>query len=382
MSNKRVLIAEISGKRAGDSTARPTEMFEFDFDKVIISNNSEGYVTDWPIIDVPSDYQEWYKAHIKTNDKAFYAPMNRSYAIKYAREKGYDYLIQLDDNILSFGIRYMQKSGGLYATVKDTPHLDEVHNDILRYLITVLECTNAGIVGMPLYGSSVPSNDWLNERYVYSAFALNLAIIPDIYHGDFEDDIEFRLKLKEMRIPSIQVAPFRYNKTSQNSNNDLTGNRAAYQEEGLRRGETMSRIHGDIYSRGWSDRGSGTARQEGKKEFRHKLKPFKVGVRVRDYQRLYDEMMAILDKYATLKKDTLEVKINEAKTFYRVIITEESRRYSILSELMQITIDTDSEFVVPKTGVDYVIKHSGAKSEALERALFELMEKGGFEIDG
>ena len=46
MSNKRVLIAEISGKRAGDSTARPTEMFEFDFDKVIISNNSEGYVTD------------------------------------------------------------------------------------------------------------------------------------------------------------------------------------------------------------------------------------------------------------------------------------------------------------------------------------------------
>ena len=64
MKNK-ILIAEISGKRPGDKFNRPTEKFKFDFDKVIISNNSEGYETTWPIVNVPKEYEEWYYLNIR-----------------------------------------------------------------------------------------------------------------------------------------------------------------------------------------------------------------------------------------------------------------------------------------------------------------------------
>lgn len=42
-----ILVAEISGKRPGDADSRPTEKLDIRFDKVIISNNSDGYKTDW-----------------------------------------------------------------------------------------------------------------------------------------------------------------------------------------------------------------------------------------------------------------------------------------------------------------------------------------------
>ena len=80
----RILIAEISGKRPGNKKQRPTEKLETQHDMVIISNNSEGYETELPIINVPDDYREWYCANIKNSDNAWYAPMNRSYAIKWA----------------------------------------------------------------------------------------------------------------------------------------------------------------------------------------------------------------------------------------------------------------------------------------------------------
>lgn len=300
----KVLIAEISGKRPGTVKDRPTEKFHFDWDKVIISNNSDGYKTDWPIIDVPEAYQEWYKQHAKMSDSAYYAPMNRSYAIKYAREHGYQYLVQLDDNIVSFNIRY--KIGDCsYTTLVSTPHIEELPQDMFRYFVEVLDHTNAGIVGMALAGASLPGTDFLRERYVYSAFMLKLDSIPNYYQGDFEDDIEFRLKLKQMQVPSVMVCPFQYIKTAQGDNKDLTGNRMAYKDAGLKRGEHMSKLYGDIYSRGWSSRGSGVKRREGVKKFRHKVKPFKVGVRVSNFDLLKSDMSKILTKYATKRPDEI-----------------------------------------------------------------------------
>lgn len=76
----KVLIAEISGKRPGGTSKRHTETFKFDYDRVIISNNSEGYETDWNIVNVPDGYQSWYKDNVATSDIAYFAPMNRSYA--------------------------------------------------------------------------------------------------------------------------------------------------------------------------------------------------------------------------------------------------------------------------------------------------------------
>lgn len=60
MNNNEILVVEISGKRPGGVKQRPTEKFSIGYDKVIISNNSEGYKTDWEIVNVPDDYREWY----------------------------------------------------------------------------------------------------------------------------------------------------------------------------------------------------------------------------------------------------------------------------------------------------------------------------------
>ena len=304
-----VLIAEISGKRPGTSKDRPTEKFPFEWDKVIISNNSDNYETDWSIVNVPEDYQSWYKKHAKMSDSAYYAPMNRSYAIKYARDHGYKYLVQLDDNIVQFNIRYAVDDRS-YTTLASTENKERLPQDMFRYFKNVLENTNAGIVGMTLAGASLPGSDFLRERYVYSAFMLKLDVIPDYYQGDFEDDIEFRLKLKQMQIPSIQVCPFQYVKTSQGDNKDLTGNRMAYKDAGLERGKDMSQLYGDIYSRGWSSRGSGTNRKSGVKKFRHKIEPFKVGVRVSNLDGLKQGMLDILGKYATKREDRISYSEN------------------------------------------------------------------------
>lgn len=313
---KDTLITEISGKRPGDATKRPTEKFDYDFDKVIISNNSDGYETDWQVINVPEDYQKWYKQTAKMSDIAYYAPMNRSYAIKFAREHGYKYLIQLDDNINNFAIGY-RIGDRKYTTLKSTPNVDQMQNDMFNYLIKVLEHTNAGIAGMSVAGASVPGKDFLSERYVYSAFALKLDVIPDYYQGDFEDDIEFRLKLKQLNIPSVLVSPFRYRKTSQNQNKDTTGNRQAYVEAGLDRSGHMRKLYGEYYSAGLSSRGSGTNRT-GNVGFRHKLTPFKVGIRCSNFSYLKDEMKKLLEKYATPRSDVVKVSIIDPKVNQKI----------------------------------------------------------------
>lgn len=113
----KVLVVEISGKRPGTSAQRPTEIFKIGYDHLIISNNSDGYETEWPIVMVPEDYAAWYKANVKTSENAWYAPMNRSYAIKYAREHGYDYLVQLDDNIIYLELAYVSDGKDGYCSM-------------------------------------------------------------------------------------------------------------------------------------------------------------------------------------------------------------------------------------------------------------------------
>lgn len=324
MKNK-ILIAEISGKRPGDKFNRPTEKFKFDFDKVIISNNSEGYETTWPIVNVPKEYEEWYKEHCKMSDLAYYAPMNRSYAIKYAREKGYDYLVQLDDNIVTFNIKYLTKlDDGTpveYSTLAKTPNKENLPSDMFRYMASILDNTNAGMVGMSPDSASVPKDDWIRERYVYSAFMLNLKVIPSYFQGDFEDDIEYRLKLRQIKVPCVSIAPFHYSKTAQGDgkNEDSTGNRAAYIKAGLKRGEHMSKLYGDMYEHGYSDRGSGLKRNK-KVKFRHKVKSFKLGVRVSHYDRLKQGMLDIFEKYATVKPDKMEISKEVPKQRWRFVL--------------------------------------------------------------
>lgn len=310
----RILIAEISGKRPGTAKQRPTERLETEHDMVIISNNSEGYVTDLPIINVPDDYREWYCANIKNSDNAWYAPMNRSYAIKWARENGYRYLVQLDDNIEKLEIAYMDKQDDVtlrYRIIGKPGMLD----DYIKMFVTVLGNTNAAMVGCQLSGTSIPEKKFLRERYVYSIFALDLESCPDVFHGDFEDDIEYRLKCAQMGLPVLQIIPLRYSKTGQKHNKDLSGCRAEYLKAGLKRGEHMVKLYGDIYEcRMTHKRAFTTAGVDDEAiNFRHYLKPVKVGVVVFDMEPITRTFREILAKYAEHKPDKSIFKVKKRR---------------------------------------------------------------------
>lgn len=369
LTKPKILIAEISGKRPGDKIKRPTEKFKFDYDKVIISNNSEGYETDWDIVDVPDDFRQYYIENFKMSDSAYFAPMNRSYAIKFAKEHGYDYLIQLDDNIVTFNVKYLVKikddgSQRSYATLASTKNKDQLPNDMFRYMADVLQNTNVGMVEMAPDSASVPQDDWLKERYVYSAFMLDLKRVPAFFQGDFEDDIEYRLKLKQLNVPSVQIVPFHYSKTAQDKHNgteDISGNREAYVKAGLDRGKHMSELYGNVYERGMSTRGSGVKRTD-KAKFRHKIKSFKVGITAKNIDYLKDEILKIFAKYVTKRSNKIEISKTLPKDFIHIELPEEQRD-ELLIELVNLCILTNSIVV---TGTDelwwkpqYVIRLSG-----------------------
>ena len=302
-----VLVVEISGKRPGTKKQRPTEKFHIDYDHLIISNNADGYDSEWDIVMVPDDYVEWYKENVKTSDTAWYPTMNRSYAIKYAREHGYRYCVQLDDNIKRLEISYRIKDEDGILRLYRAVNKPDIMNDYIDMLCCVLENTNAGMAGCGLAGASVPDESYLKERYCYSLFALDLKRCPDIFHGDFEDDIEYRLKLAEMGIPVVQVCPLKYIKSGQVSGKDETGNRAAYTAAGIKRGEHMRKLHGDMYSCGFSG-GTATVTPSKGRFFKHKIKQFKLGVIVKDKDAIDNKMRAVLEKYGEPHKDKTLIK--------------------------------------------------------------------------
>lgn len=312
----KVLICEISGKRPGGVDKRPTEKFKINYDKVIISNNSQGYDTEWDIVNVPEDYKEWYIKNHKNSDNAWYAPMNRSYAIKYAKEKGYKYLIQLDDNINQLQIAYILndykdkniKCKRIYRSGSNIKFRNEIFNDFIDILVNTLETTNAGMAGFSMCSAGMPDSRVFAERYVYSFFGLDLDRCPEIFQGDFEDDIEYRLKLTQMGIPVIQICPLQYSKVGQAGNKDLSGCRAEYLKAGVKRGEHMSKLYGDIYSAGMRNGTNRVGKKRDKENiyFKHKIKPIKLGIIIKDRLKLYGKINEILEKYATEKSNKIK----------------------------------------------------------------------------
>lgn len=316
-----VIICEISGKRAGGLKERPTEKFPTKYPHVIISNDSSGYDTEWEIVNVPEEYRQWYIANVKTSDKAWYAPMNRSYAIKYARDHGYKYCIQLDDNIKALGISYLIEEDdctkrymrNFHEDVIDVPIMD----DMINMLCIALDNTDAGMAGMNLLALQ-PSSDVLCERYVYSFFALKVGICPDVFQGDFEDDIEFKLKMVQMGIPTIQLPFMQYSKIpvgGGKSFKDVTGCRQAYKEVGINRGLHMKKLYGDVYSAGTTDKGISTVSkaEKGLGRFKHKIKPTKVGVKIYNRDAINDAIKSLLTKYAKEPEDKVIQKQKEVK---------------------------------------------------------------------
>lgn len=310
-----VLVVEISGKRPGNVSKRPTERFCISYDHLIISNNSDGYETGWKIVNVPLDYVEWYKTYARIGENSWYAPMNRSYAIKYAKEHGYKYLAQLDDNINFIEVAWwnnIQKAKKVEKRVR-VQSRTEMMNEFIAVLVEVLKNSNAGMAGCNISGVASPDTAFLRERFCYSLFALKLDVVPPLFHGDYEDDMDYRLKLMQMGIPSVQVAPLRYSKVGQGGTKDLSGCRKEYIAAGVKRGHNMRKLYGDIYSCGMRSKSNRITdtKQAGKAAFKHRVKNRKVGVVMQNEDKIKDMVMEIARKYAKQKEDKCIIKVRK-----------------------------------------------------------------------
>lgn len=308
VEGRKILVCEISGKRPGGTDARPTEKLITKFDHVIITNDCVGYDTEWPIVEVPQDYRAWYEKNYRTAiGNAWLAPMNRSYALEYAREHGYRYVVQCDDNINNINIAYYKKNGGKFRSCLlpnskyKSPKNEEMFDDIIELYRTVLEHSNAGVVGANMLGSSMPNDQLFSERYCYSFFMNDVNRCIDPYQGDFEDDIEYRLKLRNRGIPMLCCQFVSYGKKSQGmgkKNQDTTGCRADYIKFGLQRGEHMRMIHGDVYTCGMTKNSHAVGKSKYEiEQFKHRIKPFKVGVVTKNWEEVNEFVKAFIRKH-------------------------------------------------------------------------------------
>lgn len=192
-------------------------------------------------------------------------------------------------------------------------------NDFIDLLVTALESTNAGMAGCQMMGIGDPSHDsgkTLSERFCYSLFALNVDIVPETFQGDFEDDIEYRLKLIQMGIPSVQIPMLRYGKTGKGKTKDLSGCRKAYAEVGVKRGEHMRILYGDVYSCGVRGRANTTAQtvKAGEAYFKHIVSPIKIGILSSKGNEVDQKLLEILKKYACKKEDSVKIKERRVKS--------------------------------------------------------------------
>lgn len=175
---------------------------------------------------------------------------------------------------------------------------------------TVLQNTNAAMVGCQLAGTAIPENTLWREGYCYSFFMLDLKRCPDVFHGDFEDDIEYRLKCAQIGRPVIQLPWMMYSKTGQGKNTDLSGCRAEYAKQGLKRGAHMSMLYGDVYScRMTHKRHTTVAKTENDAlYFKHIIKPVKVGVVIKDAEAIRNEARRLFAKYRKPQPDKVVIK--------------------------------------------------------------------------
>jgi hypothetical protein len=294
------LIVIISGKRPVKQFRTTERRVGVRGKWIIISNNSEGYESDLEIVNVPDDFRGYYKNNHALSEFGMGVCLSRSYAIKYARDKGYKYLIQLDDNCTVFDMKYIQENGTQFEK-----HYTDI-TPVMNLLTDVLRYTNAGMSGLNMMCMRSERSDLiLRERYVYSVMCLDLEKVG-YFFGDVEEDIEMRLQLAQKNIPVAQIVPLRYQKLGQYSSQDTTGNRTDYVKEGQNRGRFMERFYGDVYSREVTDSARNVAthnKAKGQEFFKHKLAQFQVGLKTKDNVKLqeafklaFSEIMSLPDK--------------------------------------------------------------------------------------
>lgn len=113
----------------------------------------------------------------------------------------------------------------------------------------------------------------------------------------------------------MQIAPLRYGKTAQakskGKKEDATGCRQGYIDAGVHRGDHMRILYGNLYTCGMRNRKNAitAARQDDDSLFfKHQLKPFKVGVRVKHMDEIKRTFHEILRKNYRQEEDKYVIK--------------------------------------------------------------------------
>lgn len=163
-----IQVCEISGKRPERKQRTSETIFADTPDhKVIVSNAPDNYDADWEVIPVPDDFRAEYMQSMALDERACGAPMGRSYALKYCRDHGIRYCVQIDDNIRTLSVTYEKAvaPGVVHRVACNKPP----SRAFVELAVSALENTNAGLAGFHLQAVG-PEATILRPRFVYSLF--------------------------------------------------------------------------------------------------------------------------------------------------------------------------------------------------------------------
>jgi hypothetical protein len=310
MPEPRVLVAIITGGRPALED-RPTRQYVEtlreagypDVEWVLREDHATAYERDdLPMNVYPVDWASGYaKAHWRhptaewEHGGFFGAFPGREWAMRTAEERGYDAVLQMDDNVETIGL--------LNSTQPAYREPTAPAGEVLRILIDFCLSTNAYMLGAQL-NSVLPTGivQPLRPGYPYSVFVERTGPGRMPYHGPFEDDImhalEYALNGGPNRTAAV-VDVIRYNKEYRNK---AGGMRTRYDAT---RGLEIARRYPDNVRIGWGRKSSSPRDTE--RGVRHFLstKGF-TPVRVTDVDRFRDadaRLRAALARAAEAKRE-------------------------------------------------------------------------------
>lgn len=201
MPEPRVLVAVITGGRPALSDRPTRQYFDslrtvglVDIEWVVRSDQAQGYEPDGTLTNVyPVEWASSYaKAHWR-HPTAVWEPggffgafPGREWAMRTAEDRGFDAVVQMDDNVVTFGLLNSDMPGCRAAA---TP------GQLVRVLADLCLSTNARMAGAQL-NSVMPTGlvSTIRPGYPYSIFAERTGPGRMPYHGPFEDDIMHALE--------------------------------------------------------------------------------------------------------------------------------------------------------------------------------------------
>lgn len=240
------------------------------FGFIVATNNHEAaedyrQIPDIEVVEASDEFKASFRARrkeIKDNLGAETRELINCYAI----EHGYDYSIQLDDNIITVSL---VDSNGHYV---DFFNDSEVMVSVFELFAKLMDHTNAGAIGMKM--TSFPpskSKHMYGVSFPYSFFIQR--VDPNFHFSNStEDDILMSFYNHTHGKPSITLRCLAYRKTS--NKKDKTGNRKMYDEIMGHRGDYCQSLYPQYYSKSLkiTNRNCTNRKVDLKPRFKHQLR--------------------------------------------------------------------------------------------------------------